>query len=236
MFLFFLRFLGRKLPLIPIIPLHRRHSPVSPIIPVHTQKQGGIPPHSATNRSISEILPAASSFNILSRAGRCNSETPFPWSWRSRPLPGRHKESAWTVNCRLTTVNCPSPGVGGKKHSLSCATGNCCPTSRTCSNMYHYITYQCRRADILECGGSPPLLRLTEGRHTACLGGTDYVAKAGASSRTPRPAFASTIACLSGVIDEVSYQWRGADIFAVRDKRKHRPFGAPLEARGKQDG
>jgi hypothetical protein len=25
--------------------------------------------------------------------------------------------------------------------------GNCCPTSRTRSNIYHYITYPCRRAD-----------------------------------------------------------------------------------------
>jgi len=39
--LFFLRFLGRKLPLTPIIPVHPGNSPVSPIIPVHTQKQGG---------------------------------------------------------------------------------------------------------------------------------------------------------------------------------------------------
>src|SRR5208283_3165017 len=26
--------------------------------------------------------------------------------------------------------------------------GNCCPTSRTRSKIYHYITYPCRRADI----------------------------------------------------------------------------------------
>jgi hypothetical protein len=65
-----------------------------------------------------------------------------------------------------------TPGVGGIRHPFSCATGNCCPTSRTSSNMYHYITYQCRRADN----------------------------------------------------------------FAVPSKRTHRPFGAPLEARGKQGG
>ncbi|MGO9073965.1 MAG: amino acid permease [Terriglobales bacterium] len=40
--------------------------------------------------------------------------------------------------------------------------GNCCPTSRTRSYIYHYITYPCRRADILECGGSPPPLRVTQ--------------------------------------------------------------------------
>src|SRR5271157_1833837 len=26
--------------------------------------------------------------------------------------------------------------------------GNCCPTRRTRSNIYHHITYPCRRADI----------------------------------------------------------------------------------------
>src|SRR5208337_3965077 len=31
--------------------------------------------------------------------------------------------------------------------------GNCCPTSRTRSNMYHYITYPCRRADNCTLAG-----------------------------------------------------------------------------------
>src|SRR5271157_5511085 len=39
----------------------------------------------------------------------------------------------------LSTVNCELP--------FSRTIGNCCPTSRTRSNMYHYITYPCRLAD-----------------------------------------------------------------------------------------
>src|SRR5208337_3877568 len=58
-----------------------------------------------TNRPISEILSAGSSSCMLSAAGHWNSEAPLPWSWRSRPLPGRHKEDSGTVNCQLTTVN-----------------------------------------------------------------------------------------------------------------------------------
>ena len=45
---------------------------------------------------------------------------------------------------------------------------------------------------FLECGGLPPLLRLTKRRFMNGLRETGGVAKAGASSRTPRPAFAST--------------------------------------------
>ncbi len=43
-----------------------------------------------------------------------------------------------------------------------------------------------RRADILECGGSPPLLRLTLWRHMNRLREMGSIAKAGASSRTPK--------------------------------------------------
>ena len=45
---------------------------------------------------------------------------------------------------------------------------------------------------FLECGGLPPLLRLTKRSVMNGLGETDGIAKAGASSRTPRPATAST--------------------------------------------
>src|SRR5271157_2251097 len=45
---------------------------------------------------------------------------------------------------------------------------------------------------FLECGGLPPLLRLTKRRVMNGLRETGGVAKAGASSRTPRPACAST--------------------------------------------
>jgi len=50
----------------------------------------------------------------------------------------------------------------------------------------------CRRADILECGGLPPLFGVTQGRQLNCMGGADGIVKAGASSRTPKSAFAST--------------------------------------------
>src|SRR5208337_1873529 len=46
----------------------------------------------------------------------------------------------------------------------------------------------CRRADILECGGSPPLLGLTHWRYMNSLSEMDGIAKAGASSRTPKTA------------------------------------------------
>ena len=49
-----------------------------------------------------------------------------------------------------------------------------------------------RRADILECGGSPPLLRLTQERQMNGWGETDRIAKAGASSRTPKEAKMAT--------------------------------------------
>jgi hypothetical protein len=45
-----------------------------------------------------------------------------------------------------------------------------------------------RRADNLECGGLPPLSRLTQRRHTNCSAEMDVTAKAGASSRTPKTA------------------------------------------------
>jgi len=44
----------------------------------------------------------------------------------------------------------------------------------------------CRRADILECGGSPPPLEVTQCGKLNCLGETDGVSKAGASSRTAK--------------------------------------------------
>src|SRR5208283_3436233 len=60
------------------------------------------------------------------------------------------------------------------------------------SYLHSNVSKICRRADILECGGSPPLLGVTKGRQLNCMRGTDGIAKAGASSRTPRPAFAGT--------------------------------------------
>src|SRR5208283_1903589 len=39
--------------------------------------------------------------------------------------------------CQLSTVYCELP--------FSPTTGNCCPTSRTRSHIYHYIKYPCRR-------------------------------------------------------------------------------------------
>jgi hypothetical protein len=43
-----------------------------------------------------------------------------------------------------------------------------------------------RRADIVECGGSPPLSPFTGCRLINRLGGMDGIAKAGANSRTPK--------------------------------------------------
>lgn len=48
------------------------------------------------------------------------------------------------VNSRLSTMNCPS----STKSVHSGTMGNRCPTSRTRSHIYHYITYPCRHADI----------------------------------------------------------------------------------------
>src|SRR5208337_4658812 len=68
----------------------------------------------------------------------------------------------------------------------SCAMGNCCPTSRTSSIVYHYITYQCRRADNFGVRRLAAALRLTQWRHMNCLREKDGIGKAGASSRTPK--------------------------------------------------
>jgi len=58
------------------------------------------------------------------------------------------------------------------------------PNSFPCNT---YEKKSCGRpADILECGGSPPLLRLTEWRPFNRLAEVDYIAKAGANSRTPK--------------------------------------------------
>jgi len=129
--LFSLRLSGRKSPLTPIIPLHTRHSPVSPIIPVHTQKQGGWGHLS--------LIHLPSSLPSL----------PFPAHLPLSPtIPALTGTSP--VSPIIPALTQP-PGGRGIRHPFSCATGNCYPTSRTSSNMYHYITYQCRRADIFFC-------------------------------------------------------------------------------------
>ena len=70
-----------------------------------------------------------------------------------------------------------------------------------------------RQADILECGGSLPLLGPTQWRHLNCLGETHGIAKAGASSRTPRPAFAGTRGRQRGR--------RGGEIPRLRNPTRH---------------
>ncbi len=52
----------------------------------------------------------------------------------------------------------------------------------TCEKKHHAVG----APTFLECGGSPSLLRLTEWRPINRLAEVDYVAKAGASSRTPK--------------------------------------------------
>ena len=77
-----------------------------------------------------------------------------------------------------------------------------------------------RPADILECGGSPPLLRLTEWRPINRLAKVDYVAKAGASSRTPKgtPALGLRPTPFPSILDVPHYE---AHLFgSQRDYRR----------------
>jgi hypothetical protein len=102
----------------PTIPVHPRNAPVSPIIPVHTQKQGG------------GALKKLSATSDQRSEGK-NKAVPlaaFPGSPLACPPKLQRR--------RATTSN----------HSRTI--GNCCPTSRARSNIYHHITYPCRRADI----------------------------------------------------------------------------------------
>jgi hypothetical protein len=115
-----------KSPLSPIIPVHPRNSPVSPMIPVHTQKQGG------------GALKKLSTTSDQRSAGKKKGDpvyhlTPGDFNRLGNSAP----------SCRLSAVNCEL----AFRTSHSRTIGNCCPTSRARSNVYHYITYRCRRAD-----------------------------------------------------------------------------------------
>ena len=115
-----------KYPLSPIIPVHPRNSPVSPIIPVHPQKQGG---------GALKKLSATSD----QRSGNKKKADPVLHS-----IPGDFNRLGNSApSCRLSAVNCEL----AFRTSHSRTMGNCCPTGRARSNMYHYITYRCRRAD-----------------------------------------------------------------------------------------
>src|SRR5208282_6874611 len=60
-------------------------------------------------------------------------------------------ESGGGLGCRREECDCRSFSGGGSlatNSDHSRTIGNCCPTSRTRSNIYHYIKYPCRRADI----------------------------------------------------------------------------------------
>jgi hypothetical protein len=142
----------------PTIPVHPRNAPVSLIIPVHTQKQGvgGYPCYDQSShfgnvlartdlrspfffRALCALRGESHGYRLLSLATSHSSlATKSNYSRTSGRL-------ARNSNYSRTYAN---PGVGGKRHSFSRSTGNCCPTSRTRSHIYHYITYQCRRADI----------------------------------------------------------------------------------------
>jgi hypothetical protein len=63
------------------------------------------------------------------------------------------------------------------------------------SYLHSNVSKISRRADISECGGSPPLLGVPQGRQLNCMGGADGIAKAGASSRTPMHPKMATLRC-----------------------------------------
>ena len=135
-----------------------------------------------TNRPISEIFPAGSSSLVpLTVNYRLMTENCF---FRLSPIiPALTGTPPVTpIIPALTQI----PGGGGHTTPFSCATGNCCPTSRTISNMYHYIKYQCRRADNFGVRRLAAAFTVDAVALMNCLGEADYIAKAGASSRTPK--------------------------------------------------
>jgi len=116
----------------PIIPVHRRHSPVSPIIPAHTQKHGG----GGYLFSLSDLpsLVLAARPVPVGLSGACPDPVGMvsPFSRRLSPLATHHSPLACPP--QLWRRRATSSG-----HSR--AIGNCCPTDRTHSFIYHYITY-----------------------------------------------------------------------------------------------
>jgi|SRR5271157_757685 len=113
-------------PLTPLFPLDASHSPVTPLFPLHTQKQGVPPSCGLTNRSTSGMHPlrpmsVSPSFSVLSASSAVD---PLSAAFPRLPLacPPKLQRRRATISNHSRTI------------------GNCCPTNRTRSNMYHYIT------------------------------------------------------------------------------------------------
>jgi len=110
----------------PLLPLLPGNSPVSPLFPLLTQKQG-------VGGIFVRLLFAIATYPLL-------------WSslFRLLLLPTRLPISPRASRGAISAKG-HSPLATNSNHSRTI--GNCCPTSRTPSNIYHYITYPCRRAD-----------------------------------------------------------------------------------------
>ena len=70
---------------------------------------------------------------------------------------------------------------------------------------------------FLECGGLPPLLRLTQWRHLNCLGGTDLIAK-----REQAPALQRRLSPVRGEDNEEEEEERSLDPGEARGAHKSR--------------
>jgi|SRR5271157_2493024 len=147
-------------PLSALFPLHPRNSPVTPLFPLLTQKQGG--GGGVTHMVTFLKYVGASTFSFRESIIAIHQNA--------------GSSSALAVNCQLSTVNCPSPAPLATA-ALQVVPAPICTTT---------LRIHVGSPTILECGGSPPLLRLTQERQMNCWGETDRIAKAGASSRTPK--------------------------------------------------
>jgi len=120
----------RHSPLSLTIPVHPRGSSVSPIIPALTQNMGGGGYLSSLLlRPLLPQLPSTPLLSFHSPLRLCVLRVLCGGSDPLFLLATRHSSLATLPN-----------------HSRTI--GNCGPTNRTRSYIYHYITYRCRRADI----------------------------------------------------------------------------------------
>jgi hypothetical protein len=183
----------------PIIPVHPRNSPVSPIIPVHTQKQGGgghfsqdaFSPNSFVFSRHGNYILNYMNNNIVGAPTYCKClTTARTRKNRSEDRPLQKRKHGPPRKTTRGANNAPQEDGPYKRCKLRARTGKTC--------ILQGNNQVCRRADILECGGSPPLLRLTRCLTTDRLGKMDYIAKAGASSRTPKTAQERPASALRG--------------------------------------